>query len=605
MTDNVRREVLRAQLVRLLGRERAEAIWPTDPRRRLDPAPGLDLAGIDSLALGAAWAAYRGVSFERVEGSNNWVVSGAKTATGKPLLANDPHRALSVPSLRYLAHLVAPGWDVIGAGEPAVPGVAAGHNDRVAFGYTIVGMDQQDLYVEDVRPCDAAAARRYGVAVGSRCYVHRGETRPFETVTDTIRVRGESPRAVELRFTVHGPVVAEDTARRRAFALRFVGAEPGTAGYMASLSLNRARDWASFREAAARWKLPTENLVYADVDGNIGWVAAGLMPVRRWSGLLPVPGNGRFEWTGFVPAAELPMTFNPPEGFIATANHNILPPGYPRPLNYDWAEPYRAERIAEVLRRGGGFTRADFERLQHDELSLPARTLVPPLLAAAKRRGVATPEVAALGRWDHVMRRDEAAPAVFAVWLSHLARRVTARMAPAADSATGAEVRIDLGVLVRQMSRPDSLLGAAPAAARDSLALLSLDDAARDLASRLGPDRAAWRWGALHVAPFAHPVAAAFDLPAAPRGGDANTVNATGGAGFRQTSGASFREILDLADWDNSVVTSTPGQSGQPGSPHYDDLLALWREGRYFPLVYSRPRVEQETAHVLRLEPAR
>jgi penicillin amidase len=604
MTDNARREVLRAQLVRLLGRERAEAVWPTDPYRRLDPAPGLDLAGIDSLALGAAWAAYRGVDLERLEGSNNWAVSGAKTATGKPLLANDPHRTIAVPALRYLTHLVGPGWNVIGAGEPGVPGVAAGHNERVAFGFTIVGMDQQDVYVEDVRPCDAAAARHYGATVGARCYLHRGETRPFQTIVDTVRVRGEPPRAVELRFTLHGPVVAEDTVRRRAFAVRFVGAEPGTAGYMASLSLDRAQDWADFRDAAARWKLPTENLVYADVDGNIGWVAAGLMPVRRWSGLLPVPGNGRFEWAGFVPAAELPATFNPPEGFIATANHNILPRGYARPLNYDWAERYRADRITDVLRRGSGFTRADFERLQHDELSLPARAMVPALLAAAKRRGVAGAEVSALARWDHVMRRDDAAPAVFAAWLSHLSRRVTARIAPAADSVTGGEVRVDLGVLVRQVARPDSLLGAAPAAARDSLVLLALDDATRELTRRLGADRARWSWGALHEASFAHPVAAAFDLPAAPRGGDGNTVNATGGAGFRQTSGASFREILDLADWDNSVATSTPGQSGQPESPHYGDLLPLWRDGRYFPLVYSRPRVEQETAHLLRLEPA-
>ena len=588
MTGNALDEVARARLVHLIGVERAEMLWPTDPPRRLDPVPGLTL---DDLDLGAAAQAYGDVGYRRIEGSNNWVVSGARTASGKPLLANDPHRTIGLPSLRYLTHLIGPGWNVIGAGEPALPGVAAGHNERVGFGFTIVGMDQQDVYVEQVAPCEDGSGR---------CYRTRGAWLPVRVVVDTIRVKGEAPRVVRLEFTQHGPIVAEDTARGRAFVVRFVGSEPGTAGYLAQLAVDRARDWPGFLSAAARWKLPTENLVYADVDGNIGWIAAGLMPVRSWSGLLPVSGDGGYEWQGFLPVAQLPQVYNPTRGMIVTANNNILPPGYTKPLNYEWAAPYRAQRIADVLRGSTRLTVADCERLQHDEYSLPASQLVPVLVAAAGRRSMADrPEIQALAAWNYLMSRDQASPLLYEAWLGALQTRLERARAGAAAGV----VRLELPTVVRWLLTPDSTLGPKPEAARDSLALAAWDDALREISTRLGPDRAAWSWGALHRAGFRHPLAAAFDLPSVPRGGDAHTVNATGGPDYRQAYGASYREILDLADWDRSVATSVPGQSGQPGSPYYGDLLPLWAEGRYFPLAYSRARVERETAHVLTLRP--
>jgi penicillin G amidase len=649
MTGNALSEVARAKLVALVGAERALELWPTDPHRPLDPAPGLDLAGVDERSLGAAREAYGAVAYARLEGSNNWVVSGARTASGKPMLANDPHRTIALPSLRYLTHLVGPGWNVIGAGEPSLPGVAAGHNERIGFGFTIVGMDQQDVYVETVGPCPAPDAVTPGASVpgvsvsgarrarsdpgrsapggpppnttitrgapttatvpsrraSGRCYLHDGAWTPVRSIVDTIRVKGAAPVVTRLEFTRHGPIVADDSARGRAYALRFVGSEPGTAGYLACLSLNRATDWPSFLRAAARWKLPTENLVYADVDGNIGWVAAGLAPVRRWSGTLPVPGDGRYEWEGFLPFAELPQRHNPPGGVIVTANNNVLPPGYPHALAYEWAPPYRADRIRGVLDTARNLTRQDFERLQHDELSLPASQLVPALLRAARRSPRGAPAasdggVDALARWDFVMRRDALAPLLYEAWLQALVPRVLEGRA-----GPGWEVvrdEWDLPTLVRLVTAPagDS---AVASAAIDAAVLGAYRDAVADLERRLGPDRSRWRWGAVHRAPFRHPLAAAFDLEAAPRGGDGNTVNATGGRGLLQTHGASFREILDLADWDNSVATSTPGQSGQPGSPHYGDLLPLWRDGRYFPLVFSRERVVRETAHLLTLEP--
>jgi len=598
MTMNADTEVLRAQLVDAIGAERASALWPTVPHRALDPAPGLSFSGISALSLGAYVAATGPVRYPRVVGSNNWVVSGALTTTGKPLLANDPHRYLDNPALRYLTHLVGPGWNVIGAGEPGVPGVAAGHNERIGFGFTIVMMDQQDVYVETLRSCENPP---------KRCYLHDGSWKPVRQIVDTIRVKGEAPRPVTLEFTQHGPIVGDDAVkdgngRSRAFALRFVGSEPGTAGYLAQISVNRATDWPSFLAAAERWKLPTENLVYVDVDGNIGWIAAGLMPKRHWSGLLPVPGSGGYEWTGFRAPRELPRSFNPRNGFIVTANHDIRPAGYEIPLSFEFSTPYRAQRVAEVLeehRSGRRFSVKDFERLQHDELSIPARALVPMLLAAAQRAGVARQWAhRTLGDWDYVMRAEQQAPALFETWRKSLSAAAVRRVTPHETAATMlGESWID------DWPSPEVPLNAFAPATRDSLLLVAMEPALALLRRRLGADSTQWRWGRLHTAEFPHRVGAAYDLPPVERGGNLNTVNSTAGSDYRQQYGATFREILDVADWDRSVATSVPGQSGQPESEFYSNLLPLWSRGEYFPLAFSRAAVERESRYVLWLTP--
>ncbi|MFY9570151.1 MAG: penicillin acylase family protein, partial [Blastocatellia bacterium] len=255
MTRNASTEVSRAQLVRLLGADKTGELVETDPFKKLEVPVGLDLNGIDSKILGAARAASGAVSFgssQSTEGSNDWVVSGALTQTGKPILANDPHRNISLPSLRYLVHLNGPGWNVIGAGEPTLPGIAAGHNDRVGFGFTIVGIDQQDLYVEDTNPSDPT------------WYRYKAKWEKMRIERESVKVKGNpSPVEVELRFTRHGPVIYEDPTLHRAYALRWVGSEPGSAGYLASLSLNRAKNWREFLKALERWRVPSENLVYA------------------------------------------------------------------------------------------------------------------------------------------------------------------------------------------------------------------------------------------------------------------------------------------------------------------------------------------------------
>ncbi len=661
MTRNLRSEVQRARQVRQFGAERVSQVQPVDPRVPIVVPEGLDLEDITDGILDIASGASETVRFPETlpravvpprlfafsptaresttsvdddavidardrlagevvpvdsgsrdetwrSGSNNWVVSGALTSTGKPILANDPHRVIALPSLRYTVHLNGPGWNVIGAGEPALPGIAAGHNDRVAFGFTIVGMDQQDLYVERLDPRNPDR------------YLYRGASEPMRVERERILVRGEAPREVELRFTRHGPVLHLDPARQRAYVLRWVGDEPGAAGYLRSLALDQARDWKSFREAVAGWKVPSENIIYADVDGNIGWVAAGLAPIRPgWNGLLPVPGHeGRFEWDGFLALADLPQSYNPAKGYIATANHNILPPGYSKILGFEWGAPHRFNRIVEVLdgTPAGGprrFTVADFERLQHDAQSVVARAICQALSiarAAHKGREVEseaphrTQAIDMLTGWDHVADKTSGAAALYELWLPRLSRAAVESVVPAAD-------RPMVGASLSTERLIEALRGAATDPAVQALLIGPPLDAAWGEAARvMGPDPSRWAWGRIHRSYWEHPLAftparrEVFNLPDVPRGGDGTTPFATGGGG-RQTAGASFREVIDLADWDRSTTINVPGQSGQPGSPFYGNLLGFWADEKYHPMAFTRAAVEANAKGRLELRPLR
>jgi len=612
MTRNASTEIMRAQLAREFGAAFVDQWLPAEPERKLEIPAGLDLAGIESKILAAATSASGAVNFGQItpnpnDGSNNWVIDGTMSATGKPLLANDPHRQIALPSLRYMVHLVAPGWNVIGAGEPGLPGVAAGHNERVGFGFTIVGIDQQDLYVEEINPANPNE------------YKFRGKWLSMRVEREQLKVKGKAePVNVELKFTVHGPVVYEDATRKRAYALRWVGSEPGTAGYLASLTLNRVQNWKEFLKGMERWKVPSENLIYADVDGNIGWVAAGMTPIRKgWSGLLPVPGDGRYEWQGFLPVKDLPQAYNPAKHYVATANHNILPPGYKRELGYEWSNPIRFQRIDEVLRdKTRKFSVADFEQLQHDAVSLPARELITLLKAAKFDDSAIQPYVQLLTSWDAVLSKDSAAAALYELWIPKLPAQVFKVHVPLkAWPMVAARIGLPRTLATLKAAEPRWFAPGKSAqearAARDLALYWSLKEAVSDAQSRLGADFKQWRWGKLHVAPFTHPLATSeewrtlFNLPTVERAGDGNTVFATSGPNFRQNHGASFREILDVSNWDNSVATNVPGQSGQPGSPHYGDLLPLWAEGKYFPLLYSKSAIEAQAKQRLTLEPMR
>lgn len=602
VTGNGASELHSAQLVALLGPEKAAALLELDPPVKLDPAPGIDFSGLSPALLENLVGSDVPLHFPETptQGSNNWTVSGSLTATGKPFLANDPHRVIAEPSLRYIVHLVAPGWNVIGAGEPGLPGVAAGHNEKIAWGFTIFGLDQQDLYLAELNPADPEQYK-----------TEHGWER-MEVKTETIAVRGAASVKVKIKFTRHGPVLWEDG--KRALALHWVGAEPGTAGYLGSLALDRAQNWQEFEQAMPRWKVPSENIVYADRDGNIGEHSTGLAPLRKnWTGLLPVPETGGFEWSGFVPNGELPHTYNPALGFIATANHKMIPGNYGHAVGFQWASPERFLRISEVLSGAAKsehkLSLADMENLQNDVVSLPARDLQALLKPAAGTAPSSSAKL--LLDWDCAVAADSIAATLYEFWDSELRDAVTKLTVPAeAQKIAG---KFALPEILQELSHPSvTVFGQNPEAARDALLLQTLQAAEQKLSAKLGPDTKNWAWGKLHRVSFKHPLGhvapgaeALFDRGPFSRPGDGSTVDATyfGGASFDQLAGASYREIFDLSDWDNAAAVNVPGQSGQPGSGHYDDLLPLWVNGQYFPLRYSKPSVDRETTDILELKP--
>jgi penicillin amidase len=533
---------------------------------------------------------------DEAEGSNNWAIAPSRSATGRAILANDPHRAYSVPSLRYIVHLAAPGLDVIGAGEPALPGISIGHNGTIAFGLTIFGIDQEDLYVYELDPADPTRYR-YGSGWES-----------FRVMREPVKVRGAAPATVELTFTRHGPVIHVDRERGRAYAVRSCWLEPGMSPYYASIDYMRARDFTAFKRSLASWGAPTLNHVYADVSGHIGWVPRGMTPKRpNWDGLLPVPGDGRYEWDGFLTGDELPSSYDPAEGFVATANQMNLPADYPyreRKIGFEWVNESRQRRILEVLSGTGKVTLDDSMRLQNDILSIPARRLLALLAPLRSQDAKTQAALDLLKSWDAAERADSAQPALYEVWLSrHLGRALVNAVLP--KPAADAIPTTDVAVLLDTLEKPVPRLGPDAATAepkRNELLLTSLAAAWGEMEKLQGNDPRTWQWGRLHHDYLAHPFTGAvpdeerarINVGPLPKGGGPYTPNQSTyrGSDFRHTNGPSFRMVVDVGNWDGSRAVNFPGQSGDPASPHYRDLVTQWRDGGYFPLLYTRKAID-------------
>ncbi|MFO1468356.1 MAG: penicillin acylase family protein, partial [Steroidobacteraceae bacterium] len=538
------------------------------------------------------------------EGSNNWVISPAHTTTRRAILANDPHRALTVPSLRYLVHLQAPGWSLVGAGEPALPGVSLGHNGHVGFGLTIFEVDQEDLYVYALNPANPDEYR-----------FHDG-WEPMRVLHETVEVKGESPRTIELRFTRHGPLLRRDLQRGVAFALHSVWSEPGTSPYFASTWLARVRTWSAFLAARDHWGTPPLNLVYADEAGNIGWAPGARVPVRpNWDGLLPVPGDGRYEWQGFLSAGQLPSEFNPQRGWIATANEMNLPTDYPaerQPISFEWANRSRIDRINAVLAGKPKLSPEDSVALQNDNHNVMAGSLIALLGPLSAKDPLASRGLELLKGWDLDETTGSSAATLYEVWSNeYLAPMTVRRVTPAAvHEVIGSG---SLAAIIEYLQHPDARLGSDPLAARNELLIASLGSALADLQKRLGPDPSTWRWGRLHQIRFRPAVAALADedmkarlsLPAMELPGSGDTPHATAfdAPDYSVIAGASVRIVLDVGHWDQSTAINAPGQSGDPSSRHYGDLLRPWAAGQQVPLLFSRAAIERAAEEVLELRP--
>ncbi len=551
-----------------------------------------------------------------IPGSNNWVVSGAHTATGKPLLANDPHLGYTIPSIWYECHLTAPGVNAAGATIPGVPGVAIGHNDHMAWGITATMHVQTDLYVEEIDPENRL---RYRTEDGWAM---------MDRVVDVIPVKGQrDAEPHETRITRHGPIVTglgEAKDETRALALKWVGQE-GADEMTGLLNLMRARTADEFRASCAGIAIPALNLVFADVENHIGYQFVGRAPIRPpGCGIRPVPGwTGEYEWSGFVPFDELPALADPPEGFIATANTQTHADDYPYPLPAVHASPFRARRIRQMLEGRDGLTLEDMRRMQADVYVLHAESLRPALLDVldgAARTWTAEEHAALelLRAWDGFAEVDSPGAAIWEVTYNNWMRRVLwARLSP---ELTKDAMTKFLGefhwALPDRLCRGDDL-GWFMGTTRETEMIAAFSDAVTWLTEHIGPYPAEWEWGAIHTVTFTHPIAQGakalarlLNIGPIPVGGDCNTLNCqywTLADPFAVISGASYRLLVDLSDPSkdtHALASNTVGESGNARSKHYRDQAIPWSRVRHHPMGADAVEVATRAVKTVRLVPS-
>jgi penicillin amidase len=553
-------------------------------------------------------------------GSNNWVVDGRRTLSGKPLLANDPHLRLTTPAIWYLAHLHAPGLDVIGATLPGVPGVILGRNEHVAWAFTNTGSDTQDLYLEKLVPGDP---QRYQTPAGPL---------RFETRREPIAIRGAATEVLEVRVSQHGPIISDvdETAaallpEQHVLALAWAALAPGDRTFQFVLGASGARSASEFSAAARDFHSPQQNIVFADTAGETGFVAAGRVPRRRTDndvrGLLPAPGwLERYDWIGWIPFDELPARRNPESGAIVTANQKITEPGYPHWLTAEWAEPFRASRIGELLDATERHSIDSFSRIQNDSRSAKAGILLPALLAAMPPSGFSEPEAWLLERlraWDGEMRADAVEPLAFSAWVRELARQIYADELGDLFLDSWDERPLFLANVLSDRGGQSRWCDDIGSAAKESCperirAAFAL--AIAELRQRHGQEPQAWSWGAAHRALARHfpmssiPVLSRWFEISTPSPGDADTVNVGGYSisddePFVTRHAASYRAIYDLGAVENSVFLTNTGQSGHFLSPHYRDWVERWQTRAYVPMRTERAAIEAGALGTLHLAP--
>ena len=571
---------------------------------------------VQDLLLGSATSEGRG--------SNNWVVDGTLTASGRPLLANDPHLGTRLPSVWYLAHMSAGEFDVIGATLPGAPAVALGRNRFIAWGATNVAADVEDLYRETLDPTGRFAE-------------FRGGQEPLQVVSETIVVKGAAPIHLDVRVSRHGPLVSDAINANYALqkrnpapppveplAFRWTALDSDDTTLSAFLRLNDARNWNQFTAALRDFVVPSQNFVYADVDGHIGYYAPGRIPIRaRGDGSLPADGSqGDAEWIGWIPFDELPHAYDPPEHFIVTANNRPAPASYPHLLGLEWPEPYRAQRITDLLHqavsRGSKLTPDDFASMQADTVSLHARALLPLLLSHAHPESAADAQAVTIARsWDDDARADSAATAIFEAWFLRLAPAIVGdELGPIVIDGYQSRftyiTRMAAGVLATNDNPWCDDARTARRETCDDAVSAALHEAVVQLTRQLAGDMARWRWDGAHRAVFPHQ---GLDAVAAlrpwlsrsvPGAGDWSTVDVgpvSTDHPLEQRSVPSYREIIDLSPQNDSRFLDAIGESGHPLSRHYDDFLADWKAVKHRRMRTDRGAIEQGALGHLRLQP--
>jgi penicillin amidase len=530
-------------------------------------------------------------------GSNNWVVNGSHTKTGKPLLANDPHLAHGVPSVWYMIHLKAPGLNVTGVSLPGLPFVLIGHNERIAWGMTNTRPDVQDLYIENFNFRDPNK------------YLHNGQWVQADVRDEEIKVRNQNDYHFTVKVTRHGPVISHDG--HRDLALQWTLLSPH-AVRLPFLRINQASNWQEFTTALRDFNVPMQNCVYADVEGNIGFYAAGLVPIRKQgNGAVPMPGStDDYDWTGFIPFDALPHSFNPPSGMIATANGRIVPDNYPYFITAKWEPPFRTARIFQLLRQGGAFTSSDMLLFQTDILTLEDEWLAKQLLAAAGKQPPSSSDaqfaLGALKGWDGEARADSAAPLVLEVTRHALLGRIL--KPKLGDDLSGYRWPMSTTFLQNVVDQ-NLTRWLPPGDTNFNMTLMkSLEEGVRQIPTMVhSHNHTAWKWGDTIPLTFHHPLSGGLpllgrwlDIGSFPQAGTGTTVKQT-----TPRLGPSMRMVVDFSDLDQSLQNITLGESGQILSPYYSDQFSAWNDGKSFPMIFSDAAVEKGADHKLVLEPGR
>ena len=603
---NWRNELLRARLAKHLSKQQIADLWPDYPSDApITLAADLGDLDLDRLASALPPPPPPGI------GSNGWVVSGRRSTTGGPLLANDPHLGYRVPGTWYLAHLKAPGLDLIGAGLPGVPGIVLGHNGEIAWGMTNTGPDTQDLFIEKVDPDNPS---HYLTPKGSE---------PFGVRTEVIAVKDSDDVTMTVRSTRHGPVISDIlddgdmlAGEDRVLSLAWTALIDDDTSIETLFSIAQATDWSSFVAAIENHDTPQQNLFYADRTGRIAMVAPGKVPIRKsGDGLWPVPGwTGEHDWIEFIPPDELPAVIDPQTGQILNGNNRIVPKDYPYLITAIWEPPHRARRIEELL-GNGQHDLESFGAMQLDQFSLLADDFLPHMLKASPRDDRSKTAIEQLSAWDRVSRRDAIQPLIFASWYREFTRLIYQdELGPMFASYWGIRPLFIEQVLNEQPVWCDDQRTGATETCED-LAAHALDLALDDLERRFGSDQSAWRWGDAHPATMTHPVLGGLPYLSEvfniiqPVGGDSLTVNVAHYSHhqeadpFASTQGASYRGLYDLADLDQSRFIAATGQSGHPLSAHYRDLTGLWATGKTLAMQRDPERYRLDAVGQLILTP--
>lgn len=509
-------------------------------------------------------------SADSLPGSNGWAISGRHTATGKPILASDPHLEWSLPAVWYLVHLQAPGLNVMGGSLPGVPCVVIGHNERIAWGMTTLMFDVTDLYAEQF-------------AANGQQVLYRGQPAPVRLERDVVSVKGEGAAVLNQVITPHGPVLIPTA--KPPLALRWAAGPPFALTF---LQVNQAANWEQFRSALRGFPGPNHNFIYADVDGNVGYQAAGRFPIRKGNrGDVPADGaSGAAEWEGFIPFEELPSIYNPPSGMIISANQNPFPADYKYAVAGRFDPEYRFRQIRDRLRRKAGWKPEEMLGIQTDVYSGFSHFLAQQVVATWDRRKASNPSVKeavdSLRNWNGQMRAAEVAPLVTTLVFQQLRREVANRASP--NKGTAWETLMSTAVIEKLLrERPSDWFDN-----YDELILRALADAVEEGKKRYGPNIGNWRYGAYNALRLQHPV-----LSRVPQVGQFFTLGPVGMDGssttVKQTTpriGPSMRMVADLSNWDNSLLNTTVGQSGMALSKHFDDQWKPYLAGRSFPMQF-------------------